>query len=130
MFGITIPVAVDLSIPAGALLQNVKQRLSLPSSFDYQNQIGVRFEYALLNGNAQLPPERPLLEQGIRDRSLLWLQCTMHPFAAQSPQSGRLESVSFRGESPEAAALAFAQRRLTSVLEKAAVGKRRISRQS
>jgi hypothetical protein len=119
LFGVTVPVSIDLSAPAGVVMLDVRERLSLPTSMDHQGQIGIRFDYRLVLDKTPLDPSRPLAEQGVKPKSVLWLECTMRPFANRPPQSGRLEAVTFRGETPESRAMKSANRRLLAAMQAA-----------
>jgi len=119
LFGVAVPVSIDLSVPAGVVLLQVREQLLLPSSLDHRGQVGIRFEYRLLHNQIPLDFGRSLAEQGVKAQSVLWLECSIRPFAAKSPQSGTLDTATFRTESSEFLALKSAQRRLTAAVRAA-----------
>jgi hypothetical protein len=123
LFGVTVPVSIDLTVPAGVVLLDVTERLSLPRSLDHQGLVGVRFDYRLVHDQVALDIGTSLDAQGVKAGSVLWLECTMQPFAAKPPQSGTLESIKFRRGGPEFRALHSAQRRLTAAVRAADLGK-------
>jgi TIR domain len=123
LFGVVVPVSIDLSVPAGVVLLNVTERLSLPRSLDHQGVVGVRFDYRLLLNQLPLDIGTSLEGQGVKAGSVLLLECNMRPFAAKAPQSGTLEAVTFRSGSPEFRALRSAQRRLAAAVLAADLGK-------
>jgi hypothetical protein len=117
LFGVTVPVKIDLSVPAGVVTLGILERLSLPNSLDHRGQIGVRFEYRLILDQLPLNPSAPLANQGVKGGSVLWLECTMRPFAAKAPQSGTLEAVAFRGQDVELLAWRAARKRLSAAVQ-------------
>jgi hypothetical protein len=122
LFGVVVPVSIDLSVPAGVVLLAVREQLSLPNSLDHRGKIGIRFEYRLRHNQIPLDFERSLAEQGVKAQSVVWLECSMRPFAAKSPQSGTLDTITFRAESSEFFALKSAQRHLTTAVRAAGLG--------
>jgi hypothetical protein len=123
LFGVVVPVSIDLSVPAGVVLLQVREQLLLPSSLDHRGQVGIRFEYRLLHNQIPLDFGRSLAEQGVKAQSVLWLECSIRPFAAKSPQSGTLDIVRFRTESSEFLALKSAKRRLTAAVRAAGLAR-------
>jgi hypothetical protein len=108
VFGITVPIRTALADPAGALLSRLVATLGLPSAYDYQGRIGMRFEYALTHGQTTLDATVSLEAQGVRANDVLWIETRMRSYAATPPTSGRLDEVTLRGAgSARLDALAF-----------------------
>jgi hypothetical protein len=120
LFGVALPLSVDLSVPAGLLVRQVTHNLSLPSSLDVQGKIGVRFDYRLLHNDTALEFGRPLEAQGVQAGAVLWLEFSMVPFANVAPHAGVMDPLTFRGDAgTESRAMRSAQRRLAAAIRAA-----------
>lgn len=114
LFGVTVPVQINLASPAGVVLLDLTERLSLPKSLSHQGQIGVRFEYRLLHEGHALDADTPLSNQAVKVGSVLKLECTMRPFAATAPVAGKLDALIFRGASSELRAIQAGKREMAA----------------
>jgi hypothetical protein len=95
-FGITVPVRVDLNAPAGLMLDRIITRAALPKVLQYEGRIGVRFTYTLMNGEEELDRAKSLAQQGVADRSVVWLKTRMTQFSDAAPLEGSVLNVTFR----------------------------------
>jgi hypothetical protein len=101
-FGVTVPMDADLKEPAGVYLDRLIVDFNLPRVLDYENRIGVRFSYRLMNGTRPLDRGIPLAAQRVKDKRVLWLETTMTPYSQSAPAQGTLGSAVFRGASQTA----------------------------
>jgi hypothetical protein len=97
LFGITTPWHADLDAPAGVLLDDVRRRLALPDSLDHEGRVGVRFEYHLALDERRLERLESLADQGVEQRSVLWIESETKLFAATDPSMGKMGTTVFRG---------------------------------
>lgn len=95
-FGITTPLTVNLDAPAGIYLDQLVDTFRLPKVFDHDGRIGVRFSYRLKLGDVSLERGLPLATQQVVDRSVLWLETVMTPYAQSDPMAGALQPAVFR----------------------------------
>jgi hypothetical protein len=123
LFGITVPLDVDLGAPEGVYLDRLLAAFTLPRTLDYEGRVGVRFVYRLMSGEQPLNRSVSLAGQGVEDKSVLWLESTITPYAHSEAVQGALGRAVFRGprtreeEDLHARALAFArQEYLTAIL--------------
>jgi TIR domain len=96
LFGLTQPVKVDMTAPAGLLLDRVVSGLELPRRLDHQGVMGVEFVYRLVCGDIHLTRGQSLIHQGVREFDVLWLEVEIAPFAAGHPVSGDLSAATYR----------------------------------
>jgi TIR domain len=120
LFGITCPWAADLDAPAGVLLDDIRHRLRLPERLAHDGRVGVTFEYYLGFNDNRLARNRPLSQQGVQPKSVLWVESEMKPFAATAPTTGELAPTVFR--STDAGILAEARRYFLSRIESSGLG--------
>jgi hypothetical protein len=97
LFGLTQPLTLDLSLPAGVHLDRVITALNLPRRLDHQGVAGVEFSYRLARGEARIDRAVSLAAAGVRPGDVLWLEAEIRPFAAADPVSGALGQAVFRG---------------------------------
>jgi len=101
-FGITVPLDADLDTPAGVYLDRILNDFKLPRTLDYEGRGGVRYGYRLMNTNRPLDRSIPLAGQDVKNKSILWLETTITPYAQSVPLQGTLRPTVFRGRrSPE-----------------------------
>jgi hypothetical protein len=128
LFGITLPWRADLEAPAGMLLDAVRQAASLPVQIaDPSGRTGIRYEYSLMLDDQPIERSKPLSVQGVRAKSVLWIQTRLTPFAATQPQGGAVPTVVFRGKRKAAAAaeadlLRRANEHLSAQIQNAGLG--------
>jgi hypothetical protein len=96
-FGITVPLDADLETPAGVYLDHILSDFKLPSTMDYGGRAGVRYGYRLMNNNQPLERAIPLASQGVKNKSILWLETTVTPYSQSEPVRGTLSPTVFRG---------------------------------
>jgi transposase len=82
VFGKTFPGEVDLESPAAVVTENVVEYLGAPRQQDHEGRLGCRYDYSLSDGRQTLDPVRSLKAQNITEKSLVWLQVQITPFAA------------------------------------------------
>lgn len=84
-------------------MDDVIKRFRLPLTLNHEGRIGVRFSYRLILDGIPLERTIELKSQGVRDRSILWLETTMTPFSINQLDEGQLASAVFRAnlEHPE-----------------------------
>jgi hypothetical protein len=99
-FGITVPLDADLKEPAGVYLDRIIADFKLPRVLDYENRMGVRFTYRLMNGSQPLARGIPLGAQKVKDKRVLWLETTMTPYSQRTPEHGDLRPAVFRDGRP------------------------------
>jgi len=116
LFGITCPWKVDLSKPAGLLLDDVIKKVKLPKSLDHEERVGIRFNYFLGFEETRLERGPSLADQGIRTKSVLWLESEMKMFTPGGEQPALLH----RGPDKMQAA----RRYLLNCIENAGLGLR------
>lgn len=121
LFGITCPWRADLDAPAGVLLDEIQRRLRLPDALDHAGRVGVRFEYHLGFCDDRLVRGRSLSQQGVKPKTVLWVESEINPFAATSPAKGELATTVFRG-ADQTGALGEARSYLLSRIEAAGLG--------
>jgi TIR domain len=95
-FGITTPLGANLDEPAGLYLDRIVDVFKLPKVFDHDGRIGVRFGYRLKLGSKTLERGLALTAQQVTDRSVLWLETTMTPYAQSDPMAGSIHPATFR----------------------------------
>jgi hypothetical protein len=98
LFGRTLPVRWDMSVPVGVHLDRLILDMGLPTQQDIQGVVGVRYNYSLAVDARMLSPTQPLVAQGVSVKSVLWLKVTVQPFAAAAPEQGALSPATFRGD--------------------------------
>ncbi|MFO0827114.1 MAG: TIR domain-containing protein [Phycisphaerales bacterium] len=113
LFGITQPLRVDLTIPAGVHLDRLVADLRLPMQHDHQGIMGVTYEYRFAHDETPIARNKSLAAQGIGQDAVLWLEVEMKPFARHVPVAGQLAGATFRG--PDAGAGAAFQSLLDAV---------------
>jgi hypothetical protein len=99
-FGITVPLKVDLSAPAGVLLDRIVSRAALPKMWQHVGRIGVQFAYSLMKDAQAIDRARSLSSYDVADRSVLWLKTEMTPFSMSAPMHGSLVGATFRNAAP------------------------------
>jgi hypothetical protein len=97
VFGRTFPFHVDLESPAAVVTESVIEYLGAPRQQDYEGRIGSRYDYSLSNGRQTLDAVRSLTAQNVTEKSLLWLQVKITPFAAGENVAGEVIGTTFRG---------------------------------
>jgi hypothetical protein len=102
LFGITQPLRLDISLPAGVHLGRLVAQLGLPRQLDHQGLMGVRYEYRLVLDDQPLERTRPLSAQGVVPGTVLLLEVEMKPFAQGAAVAGQLAGARFRGPDAEA----------------------------
>jgi hypothetical protein len=95
-FGITVPMRVDLTAPAGLLLDRIVARAVLPKVWQYQGRIGVRFAYTLISAEHELDRGKSLAAQNVTDRASVKLQTRMVQFSEATPIEGSILDVTLR----------------------------------
>jgi hypothetical protein len=98
MFGLTLPLRWDLQVPCGVHTDRLTRSLGLPRQHDHQGVMGVRYTYGLALDDTPLSPTGTLAEQGVVERSVLWLEVEMKPYAAGREVEGELAGARLRGE--------------------------------
>jgi hypothetical protein len=96
-FGITVPLDANLETPAGVYLDRILSDFNLPRTFDFEGRAGVRYGYRLMNRKLPLERAIPLASQGVKNRSILWLETTITPYSQAEPVRGTLTPTVFRG---------------------------------
>ena len=98
LFGITQPLRLDPSIPAGVHLDRIVKELGLPGQQDVRGVMGVTYEYRFVtNANEPVPRARSLTDCGVTEGAVLWLEVEIRPFAKGEAVEGELSGARFRG---------------------------------
>jgi len=124
-FGITVPLKANVDEPAGVYLDSLVSGFRLPKVFDYEGRVGMRFAYRLMNGKEALDRALPLAAQGVRDKSVLWLETTITPYSQSDPVAGALSPAVFRSldlESPAGDMESLAKRALLGAVRRSGLG--------
>jgi hypothetical protein len=120
LFGITLPLRLDLSEPAGVHIDRLAAQLGLPRQLDYEGVMGVRYEYRLVLDDQPLERNRPLSAQGVGPGTVLLLEVEMKPFAQSAPVAGQLAGARFRGKF--AAGTSEGRKHLLAAIARAGLG--------
>jgi hypothetical protein len=99
LFGITAPLRADLDTPAGIYLDTVIAQFGLPTVKNPEGPIISRYSYRLMNGDEPLDRGSTLASQGIKDKSVLWLETTVMALSPVQPLRGNQGPAVYRGRS-------------------------------
>ncbi len=102
VFGKTFPIEVDFEAPTAVVTDRIVGYLDAPRQQDHKGILGCRFEYSLSGSRKSLDPARSLRAQNIAEKSLLWLQIKITPFAAGESVGQEPTGAIFRGDLEEA----------------------------
>jgi hypothetical protein len=96
LFGLAIPLRVDLRAPSSVVVAQVVKRLSLPTHWSYNERFGEHFHYALVRAGTALALDQSIATQGVGPGTVLTLQLERRPFSAVAPVEGQQEATRFR----------------------------------
>jgi hypothetical protein len=102
VFGKTFPFDVDFEVPTAFVTDSIVDYLAAPRQHDHKGMLGCRYEYSLSDGREILDPVQSLKSQNIAEKSLLWLQVVITPFAAGESVGPESTGATFRGGPNEA----------------------------
>jgi TIR domain len=102
VFGKTFPLEVDFESPTAAVTDRIILYLDAPRRQDHKGMLGCRYEYSLSDGRETLDAARSLKAQNIAEKSLLWLEVEITPFAAGENVGHNSTGAIFRGGFDEA----------------------------
>jgi hypothetical protein len=98
-WGKTIPLRVKIEAPAAFVTRRIVSMLGLPDRLDHDGKMGVRFSYDLVHEDTVMTPSRSLLDQGVGENDLVWLQTTLSVFGSSEPNVSAAGSATYRGDS-------------------------------
>jgi hypothetical protein len=99
VFGKTFPFDADFEAPTAVVTDTIVDYLDAPRQQDQQGRLGCRYEYSLGDGRKTLDPVQSLKSQNVAEKSLLWLQIKITPFAAGETIGHEPTGATFRGGS-------------------------------
>jgi len=92
LFGVTVPVKLDLNEPAVIILDRIVKSLKLPKDLSYNNLIGLRLDYNLVHDDKILNKNLSLADQNIHAKQVIWLETKTEQYAHIQPNQAEEKS--------------------------------------
>ncbi|MEJ7739260.1 MAG: toll/interleukin-1 receptor domain-containing protein [Chitinophagaceae bacterium] len=101
LFGITVPVKLDLHEPIVVIINRIVHHLKLPKDISYNNLIGLRLEYNLVHEDKILDKNLCLADQQVRANQVIWLETKATQYAQATPYHNENRSSGYKLETYE-----------------------------